>query len=202
MFQVTLQRRFSQVRDQSSGIEYIKQRAVAGGRSRWSIVDSKLQGPVQKDNRYIYTCVLRFQKKSGRVNDDKLVQREWNMILETLIRLGSVQRFQNYPWVIVDNVDNEGVPAAIAPTVEIVDEGNADEADVHHAMSKNDGVTLAEVKERVMPIIDDFLTNDDALTNSEYFKGIFGRNPQIRTILSSVKSFLDRFEILTGLFLG
>ena len=62
---------------------------------------------------------------------------------------------------------------------------------VHHALSKNTGVTLAEVKERVMPIINELLSSDKALDDSEYFKGIFGRNAQLRTILSSVKSFLE-----------
>jgi MoxR-like ATPase len=42
-----------------------------------------------------------------------------------------------------------------------------------------------------LPTINELLANEEVLDSSEYFKGIFGRSPQIRTILSSVKSFLE-----------
>jgi len=197
MFEVTLQRRFSQVRDQNSGIEYIKTRAVVGGRSRWSITNSQIKGPHLDGARYIYTCTLTFEKRSGSRNEESL-SREWNVILENLVRLGNSARFQAYPWNIVDESTGIFDKAAISKENVLGDALEQVQADAvtvndgaHHALSKNTGVTLAEVKERVLPIIDGLLSSEEALTNSEYFKGIFARNPQIRSILSSVKSFLE-----------
>ena len=175
MFQATIKREFSQNRDQTSGIDFLKHKLV-GGRSKWAIT-SKIDCPdISEDGKYVYICTMNFEKKHGQ-RSEELIKREWTGMLENLAKFGSLGNFATYPWVIID-------PPNFAET-------SSDSQGVHHALSKNTGITLADVKERVMPTVNELLNSEEALDNSEYFKGIFGRNAQLRTILSSIKSFLE-----------
>lgn len=197
MLTITIHRKFSQRRDQTSGIEHIKQRAVGGSRSRWKVIASRISEPSYSDGMYHYTCALTFLKEGGHQNPD-LIKREMAGIRTMVEKLGEIQKFQPYPWLIskIEGADNLEAVDASDLDVEASDENvnsfiKVSDSQVHHAMSENTGVTLDEVRERSMPIIDELLNSDEALTASPYFNGIYDRNAQIRSVLSSVKSFLE-----------
>src|SRR5438128_11293298 len=99
MFKVNLQRQFTQVRNQSSGIEYIRERAVSGNRTKWKCVNTQIGDPLYRNGKYVYECTLVFEKQSGH-SGDSLLLREWNNIIATINKLGAVQKFQPYPWKV------------------------------------------------------------------------------------------------------
>lgn len=177
MFTVTLIREFTQNRPQDKGIEFIKRR-VLSSKPAWEITSVSIDEPEEKQFRYIYRAHLTFQKTSGQ---QASAAKEWLSILESLEKLGNASKFRPNPWKVQSNEIVADEIAAVSSDI-----GNA-----RHAMSANTGITLQQVRENVLPKIVELLTKKDAIAESEFFRGIFEREAQIRVVLSSIKSFLE-----------
>lgn len=187
MYSVTIQRTLSQRRDQSAAIDALVNKALSKTKGSWRLKNLSSPEPVA-NNGWVFVCALEFEKYRGRLNDVDLMNREWLTIVKTIDKAGNNGAFTKYPWSI----------AAVTGDIDLdtLGDNNSDEYDdsdggVHHALSNNSGITLQEVRERTLPLIDELLADDRAISESEYFKRIFGRNAQIRTVLSSIKSFLE-----------
>lgn len=192
-FKIQLKRELSQRRDQTSQIEWMKSRIVSGNRARWEITSTEIEFlDLQENGRYLYTVDFTFEKTSGHT---KNIDREWQGMEENLAKLGQNTKFQPYPWTIV-RPEGWVKPIIDAVVNAIKGEGGSfievsEVGQVSHALSNNTGITLQEVKERALPLITTLLEDEDELNKSPFFQGIFGRNAQIRCVLSSVKSFLE-----------
>lgn len=195
MFKLTLQRDFTQSREQRSGLEKLKIKALATGRGKWQAVSVRIEDPEYTDeSRWRYTATLNFNKEGGS-QDPKVLKREWLGIRSAIAKAGAEGAFAVYPWKIIE----EKVPKEVQQLID--DAGDEDPVDgqyiqygddhVKHALANNTGVTLEDVKERVLPIINDLMAKPDAIRKSPFFKDIFDREPQIRSVLSSIKSFLE-----------
>ena len=210
MYQATMERRLTQNRNQDSGIDYFKERIVAGNRKAWKVEKVTKEEPVQSGGYWIHRFTFYMQKVSGRRNDANLVGREWENILENFTRLGGNSKWQDYPWKLIsykapDDDENSSLEDDFiqGPVDGPVFEDNGDEEDnskvqtkpapdgVRHAAGPENPKSLEEVREEKLPIIEEFIRDEVALENSEYFQGIYARGPHIRTVLSSVKSFLE-----------
>lgn len=177
MFTVTLIREFTQNRSQEKAIAFITRR-VLSSRASWEITSTEFDEPIEKDFKYIYRVRLTFRKTSGQQGT---IQKDWQSILEALEKVGKNAKFRPCVW----RVEDSGIqPDAV--TQQDVTEGRA-----KNAMANATGITLDEVRERCIEKINQLLTEKDAIQNSEFFRGIFEREAQIRVVLSSIKSFLD-----------
>jgi hypothetical protein len=187
LYSVTVQRSLSQNRDQSSAIDTIVSKALARSKGNWRLKNMASAPPVSNSG-WVFTYALEFEKYRGRLNDKELMDKEWLTIVKTIDKAGRTAPFSKYPWEIGAATGNIDITNLSGNNSDEYDEA---EGGVHHALSKNSGITLQEVRERSLPLIDELLASDTAISESEYFKRIFGRNAQIRTVLSSIKSFME-----------
>jgi len=97
-------------------------------------------------------------------------------------KVGSASKFRPCVW----KVEKHAITTDAGTDVTMVSDGNT-----RSAMSANTGITLQEVRENCLEKIVELLTKKDAIASSEYFRGIFERDAQIRIVLSSIKSFLE-----------
>jgi len=135
--------------------------------------------------------------------DKHLIAREWQSMTHRLHQLCNLSRWQDQPWEIV-----EVIPAVDADIlVPRVEEEDSDQDNsqikkrpkgvkqriaprgVHDAVNTHNVIDLQGLKNRALGTINKLVRSPKAL--NEAFDGIYDREPQIRTILSSVKSFLE-----------
>ncbi len=176
-YQITLVREFTQSRDQSKGIEFIKRR-VLSSKPAWEIINTEIFPVEEKLFNYIYRVALTFRKTSGQKQTEA---KEWLAITQALTKIGEGSKFRPCVWKIESSShDTVTEPEAVTG-----------DSFTKHAMSENIGITLQDVKELCLEKITQLLTEKDAIQNSEYFRHIFERDAQIRIALSSIKSFLE-----------
>ncbi len=215
MYQVTLRRNFQGRRrhkDQKGGLGHIVGKALRSPfHGTWSGHINQVE-PVFTRNGAIYGATITFSKNNGRMGPEQ-VQREWVRILTRVVDSCHDSRFGEYPWEILDATDRELVNlpqddnVIVANGEVVVVDARGDEFNnplppnrqpeavtplyTRHVVDESGGISFEEFKDRANGLIDRLLHDDGALSENEHFKDIFGRNAQIRTILSSVKSFLD-----------
>jgi len=133
----------------------------------------------QKQFKYIYRAVLTFRKTSGQQGS---AAKEWESILVALEKVGSASKFRPCVW----KVEKHAITTDAGTDVTMVSDGKHPLCDVCEYC-----ITLQEVRENCLEKIVELLTKKDAIASSEYFRGIFERDAQIRIVLSSIKSFLE-----------
>lgn len=196
MYEVRIRRSFSQNRDQDGGVDFIADRATGGNRGRWTCNNIHKHPVETGPDGYIYTYTLTFEKTSGRRSDDDLLRREWFRIIQQVEQSGKNARFGQYPWEVIEASMLEGrsLPSGVGNNIQTNPENQVEgvrtesQSGTRHATDQ-EYQTLEEVAEAVGPEIRSLLADDDYLTDT--FSEIYGRNPQIRTLLSSVLSFFE-----------
>lgn len=135
-------------------------------------------GRKTKDGLWLYKYEISFKYSGSKPKLD-----EYKNILEEKIRkYCSYSIFGKYPWEI----------ASKDTKLELVEEeekelGHLEIDDIKHlAPDQNEVPSWSDLK-----FSEELLHNDKALSNHPAFKSIYGLNPQIRTILSSIKSAID-----------
>jgi hypothetical protein len=178
-FSLLLVRKFTQKRNQDAGIAYIIKRATGGSRKSWNCLFTELpdSGEQNGEGLYLYKYRLDFIKTSGRKDDVALLQREREAIENIVDDACKLAKFAPAVWRF-QRTDG--------PTIEEQQKASR----TRHALSANVEVDREELAERLLEIINPILDGTTALSESEFFKHIFERDAQIRTLLSSVKSFL------------
>jgi len=188
MYEVRLERVFSQNREQLPGIEYIIERATGGNRGRWTASQVTPHATETDHRGRVYSYTLVFEKTSGRRNNEDLIRREWHRLLQIIRQTGENTRFGQYPWNIVHATHNEG--SAVVTDGVAVDGVQVDSQGTGTRSAAGvDFATLEDVREACMAQINALLEDDDLLTST--FNEIYDRNAQIRTLLSSIKSFFE-----------
>lgn len=200
---VILQRRITQKRDDvvKKHIDYIVKRALGSGRGStqgWTLIKKSFKEPIQLNGEWVFTAELCFSKMRGSRNNI-VAERQWTAILDLIKKVGKSTRYQPFPWSIVDE-------DTLETETETELDSDLDEPEVE---KKINGIKIElknKVKDVVVPTkvmsIDDlrdrfdeeiaqFLEDNQTLQLSPYFKDIFNREPQIRCILSSIRSAID-----------
>lgn len=159
-----------------SQIEFIVTRAISGGNRKswgWQNIVYKPEGPISKDNQYLYKIKLEFDRKK-EVSSDKL-NSELVLINEILIKSGASAKFK--PAWEVTNLSPDWNKNF---STEQKSESNSDVVDFERALTL-DQIKIPEVL---------IYGSDDEIESHEAFKGIYGRAKHIRIIASSLKRMI------------
>ncbi len=162
--------------------------AAAKGK-HWTGKATKVSHNHKGDQQHEFTYRVVFTKDGGKVEKG---EDEWRAIYAHVLNVGGPNAYWNaYPWKITGGDIPAGVVAG--EPVTLVQESSEDE-------QKKDilGVsTVTNPKVITMEQMRDTFPHellgkdsDEAIANHSAFSRIFGRNAQIRSILSTVKSFL------------
>lgn len=159
--------------------------AKCGSKWRVTKVTTLVDGTYDTDtDKYVHSYKLYFAKNgSGTKNID----REWTEVVEKCKQFCQAPRWQDNPWIIT-SIE----PQPLSTDQIIMPDQQANEVDSGSVRTQfglpSKLLGFSEVKEKCLPLIDEMLQSESKLY--EVFNGIFDREPQIRTVLSSVKSFL------------
>jgi hypothetical protein len=180
---LTISRIVQRRRDQRENVKLFT-KALASV-PRWKV--SKCVGDEpeydQKTDNFTYSYKIYFVKDSGKQTQEVL-DKEWAKIVSGIRNVAEATRWHLTPWKLKD----------ITPEPKSLEqELSGAAADIDSTRSQfglpDKLLSLAEVRDRVIPQIDKMLDDENELRS--VFSGIFSREPQIRTVLSSVKSFLS-----------
>jgi hypothetical protein len=152
---------------------------------------------------------LYFEKTRGRRNDADTVEGQWRKIQEMIAKAGKSSKFNIYSWIITDE-DATDDPAETTQALEEVEVPPLPEEE--EVNGEPTGKKIKGIKREVPPgvhdvcapskvvTLDDMRANfphdllrgtDEQIEAHEAFKGIYGRGPQIRSVLSSIWSFIE-----------
>lgn len=181
VFKCTITRQLKRNIDQDKSLKEFNH--VLNGLPRWDI--SKRE-PRSKDydsttDRHIYSYVLYFKKDGGK-QDEKTINNEWASIVHKVRERAVSKKWQGTDWVVSDIEPEPIVQEEVADDVDRVNDST-------FVLDSTRIVTLAELKLTKLPLVVEMLENEEKLRNM--FSGIFDREPQIRTALSAIKSFIE-----------
>lgn len=138
-----------------------------------------IDGKKTKDSLWLYKYKITFKYTGhkSKLDDSK------KLLEEKLAKYCSYSTFGKYPWEIV----SEENKIEIDENQEKEELGHLEIDDIKHlAPDQNDVPSWSDLK-----LPEELLYDDNALTKHPSFKNIYGLNPQIRTILSSIKSAIE-----------
>lgn len=215
MYSVTLKRIMPQfpktsVTDQINHILGVALRGVRGEQWGWQCINKETKAD-KKGGSWVGVVTLYFEKTRGRRNDGDTVEKQWSKIMEMIAKAGSSTKYNKYPWAIIedDATDDPEETKEVLEEEQVYDP-HFDETPMIE--SEGNSKKIKGIKREVPPGVHDVcvptkvLTLDDLrikfpheLMNGtdeqiemhEAFKGIYGRGPQIRSVLSSIWSFVE-----------
>lgn len=188
-------------------IEHILERGMAGTRGKTWTADARRFPPVQTPQGWVFKYQLTFEKQRGDKGGEA-EYKQWEEIKAMIQQTGAVQRYQPYPWTIV-NVNNNGATIQ-APTPALPQSAEPEAplqaplpepADFSGPLSEINNVisSILGVREvqpvgmaktwadlRVPPELLS-LDSDRYLAEHPAWKNLYGVNPQIRIILSNIQ---------------
>lgn len=166
--------------------------ALAKGKGRWSGKAEKVSHKHIADQKHEFTFRLVFTKESGRM--EKL-DEEWLAIYAHVQDKGCPNSYWNsYPWKITGGDVPAGVkigePISLVQTSSDEEEGEKDK--VIHGVTTIMTPSIITIEEMRDTFPHHLLgpNSDEEIAKHPAFCRIFGRNAQIRSLLSAVKSFL------------
>lgn len=170
--EIILKRTMPQKRNIDNNIEFILKRALKISKKHgWSFNKTEKNQFLDKGNWH-YIVKYFFEKKG---KNDQL-ENQWNEIQEIMIKTGSDQKFNKYPWVVIDS-------EPLQPEIKTIPNG------VHHILVADKILTIDDLKEKFPTEL--LNATDEQIELHDAFKGIYGRGPHIRSILSSIWSFVE-----------
>lgn len=209
MYSVTLQRRMpcrpkTPMEKQVNHMSAVALRGTRGSSWGW-VCTGKTKKEEKNGGVWSGVVTMFFEKTRGRTKDPDTVEKQWRRIQEMIVKVGRSSKFNKYPWVIIDE-DATSDPVESLKAIEALVTVEND-SDVAPIVGK-----IKDVKKEVPPGVYDVVVPDKVLTiddlrqkfphnllkgtdeeieASEPFKGIYGRGPQIRSVLSSIWSFIE-----------
>ncbi len=140
----------------------------------------------QGADNYTFSYRLYFNKNGGKQETDVL-QNEWSHLVNNVRQQAVHPRWKDSKWSISDIS-----PAVTEQSMDTPQAAQASGKAVGSSKSEfglpDKLLSFNEIKELLLPRIETMLVDENALRSE--FNGIFDREPQIRTVLSSIKSFL------------
>ena len=179
-----------------------------GSRHTWACTDKKVISNSKNNGTWVGMVTLFFEKVKGKRSDLDVVEKQWQEIKEQIIRSGSHSRFNKYSWIVVEDdateetadedqeMSEEEMAAALdeelgepVTTEKIKDVKKVVPPGVHDVIISGQVLTIEDIK-RDFP--HDLLNGtDEYIENHEVFRGVYGRAPQIRSLLSTIWSFVE-----------
>jgi hypothetical protein len=214
MYSVTLKRRMPQrpktsIDNQMAHILNMALRGVRGTSWGWACV-RKNKKEDKSGGVWTGVVTLYFEKTRGRTKDADTVEGQWRKIQEMIAKAGKSTKYNKYPWVITDE-DATDDPVETSQAMEEVEAAPPDDDDivangepirgkikgikrevppgVHDVCVPSKVLTLEELREKFPHEL--LRGTDEQIEAHEAFKGIYGRGPQIRSVLSSIWSFIE-----------
>jgi hypothetical protein len=200
MHQVTVERTHPQCRGHKKLVKHLENCVNRKSTRFWRVKKTVEHPSTQAKDGWVYQFTLHFEKVGGHRD---ATERQWNAILEKLERICNHARWNKYPWQIVDvkpavssidvetpTVSDDGTINPPPPAVNGVKKVNVPRG-VHHAVATDNVCTLTDAKDRSLAQINAMLDDDSEEMLRTAFSGIFDREPQIRVMLSAIKSFLE-----------
>lgn len=183
-------------------LDYILGRALGGQRGRgWQARTQAVRSPYQRPKGgWVYTYRLSFEKISGQ-RGGEAEYKQWENIKAMATQSGVGTKFGSMPWRVVDqktlsieSPTRQTVDTILTPVTEtseeIVSEVPSKSSDKVGGI--RDVSHFDEVKSWSDLHIDpSLLVDDDALANHPSFNEIYGRNAQIRMVLSAIQSGVE-----------
>jgi hypothetical protein len=180
-YSFTVARTLSQARDQGGSLEKITQ--CISNLPKWRVSKTK---PIKekefntKTGKWEFEYTLYFYKDGGKQDSDTL-SNEWSRIIRKLNKILEQPSFKTYPWLLKSvspEVTQQGTQSATLGS-----------AGIQFGAIEGEPKDISSIKHNILSLIDSMLHDDDELRRR--FPGIFDREPQIRTMLSAVQSFLN-----------
>jgi hypothetical protein len=206
VYSIKIQRRMprsprTSLQEQLDHILGIALRGARGTTQGWVCVNQDKKEHQDSDGMWLGTATLYFEKTRGHKNDTNAVSQQWDVIQEMIAKAGCSSQFNKYPWTVIDE------DVTVADDEELREEGmSVDEENeettgkkpagvkrevpsgVYNICGPSDVLTIEDLKEKFPH---DLLNGtDEYIENHEAFKGIYGRGPQIRSVLSTIWSFI------------
>ena len=220
MYSVTLKRSMPQlpktnISEQIKHILAVALRGARGGSWGWQCVRKQVKADAKKGGIWTGVVVLFFEKTSGRRNNGDVVEGQWRRIMEMISKAGSSSKYNKYPWTIIeddatdDPIETEEVLEDIAnealESLNFDPHFDSEEPDaepkkikgikrevppgVHDVCVPSKVLTIADLREKFPHEL--MNGTDEIIEAHPAFKGIYSRGPQIRSMLSSVWSFIE-----------
>lgn len=203
MHKITLQRFNGKKISDDKALEqvtHLLERGISGARGNgWRYdVEQKKTFRSEAHDKWVFTFVAKFEKTRGKMGDVK--ERQWEEIFTVIQKTGTNSIYAKYPWKVVSHGKDDETPLPGSQ------ESESESTDIHVKAEENpiivkespkpdkddDKVSMEDVGSwDEIHIPEELLASDEALNNHPYFRHIYGVNPQIRTLLSSVKSGAD-----------
>jgi hypothetical protein len=101
-YTVTLSRNCTQktnIKTITEHVEYLAKRALGGSRGKNWEAKKKIEEPQQKQDGWVFSCRLEFQKVSGHKSTEA---KQWASIFGYVKKAGEGSRFGKFPWLVVD----------------------------------------------------------------------------------------------------
>ncbi len=175
-YNLTISRTLKRNRDQTPVLNEFK--SIISILPKWKITKVEDKSNLDILNQiYDFKYKLYFTKDGGK-QTDSVVENEWIRLVNKFRDLAGATKWQGKEWEVADiNPDVKEQQASII----------ADDSQSNFII--NNIVGLKEVKERALSRIENIL-GDQAVLEKE-FHGIFDRDPQIRILMSAIRSFLE-----------
>lgn len=185
-YSLTLSRVTARRRDQKDQLTEFSKALRSSSLKRWRVSRCAAKPDPDYDataDKFTYRYKLHFEKQGGKMTADVLA-KEWTKIVHAYQKIATAVKWRQWPWTVSE----------VMPELKSVEDqlsgSSEDEAEATKAAFglPKKLLSLAEVRENCLPQIDQMLSDSSKLHS--VFHGLFDREPQIRTVLSSVKSFL------------
>jgi hypothetical protein len=195
-YSVTLRRRMPQkAKSLDKQVAYlvgVALRGERGGRQGWRC--TRRQKEEKKNGSVIYKLTLYFVREGRKVSEE-IEQKQWEVLLGWLRKAGAASKFGQYPWEIIDKDASDEEPEPIIPEPEAVPEVIPAKFIIKSGSEVKDvlptGIVTVEQLRQQFPRELLGPDSDRLLSEHEYFRDIYGRNAQIRNVLSTVWSYLE-----------
>lgn len=136
--------------------------------------------PYLENEQWVYSCKITYDKKSGNQSN---IDSQFDKILTKIAKLCKRPQFANSPWIISNQLPIQKIENK--PDIKVQPHDVKTSAVSAKVLSAKE--IRAKFEELALPLLSD----EAAISNSEYFKDIFSREPQIRVVLSSIWSALQ-----------
>lgn len=192
MYSITLQRKIPQkprvsLKKQLNYLTHVALRGNRGTTQGWVLLKQEINDKILQNGNLLFTATLIFEKTRGRQD---VAEIQWNKIITMLEKAGKSTKFNKYPWLIADlDITDDEVESkqllAQEMNGKIVTVPGVQDICVPSKVK-----TLEDLK-AVFPYALLGPNSDQEIENHPVFREIYGRGPQIRSCLSSIKSFIE-----------
>lgn len=201
------------VTDQMKHILGVALRGVRGDQWGWQCINKQVKKDAKILGQWTGIVALYFEKTRGRRNDGDTVEKQWNKIMEMISKAGGSTKYNKYPWAITeDDATDDQTETKEVLEEEAVDDPFDDDMPADDMPAKGNGKKIKGIKREHPPGVHDVVVpskvltiadlrekfphellhgTDELLEAHDAFRGIYGRGPQIRSVLSSIWSFLE-----------